>query len=248
MRARPGRSAAAALVLALSACTNPSLTAERHGAAVPEQPRRAVSGRADDRERLPAYAASVSSIGPRLRDRMRYSHHRGCPVPLTDLRYLRVSYVGFDSRSHSGELVVHRRYADAVVDVFRRLYRARWPIQRMRLVDRYRARDERSMAANNTSAYNCRHVAGSGAWSAHAYGAAIDVNPMQNPYLTESSIYPPAAARFAEIDRSATARHVHAGVIHDGDIVVRSFARIGWEWGGHWSAYKDYQHFSATGA
>jgi poly-gamma-glutamate synthesis protein (capsule biosynthesis protein) len=144
--------------------------------------------------------------------------------------------------------VVHRRYADAMVGVFGRLYRAGWPIQQMRLVDRYRGRDEQSMAANNTSAYNCRRVAGSTAWSAHAYGAAIDVNPRQNPYVTESSIDPPAAASLADIDRSATARSLPVGAIRDGDIVVRSFARIGWEWGGDWSTLKDFQHFSATGA
>jgi hypothetical protein len=239
------------LVLALSACTTPSISpAEHHGTEIAERRGGADTApdRVENRKRLPAYSASVRAIGPRLHDRMRYSHRRGCPVPLTDLRYLRVTYVGFDGRSHSGELVVHRRYADAVVDVFGRLYRARWPIQRMRLVDRYRGLDERSMAANNTSAYNCRHVARSDAWSAHAYGAAIDVNPMQNPYLTESSIYPPAAARFAKIDRSAAARRLPVGAIHDGDIVVRSFARIGWEWGGRWSVLKDYQHFSATGA
>jgi poly-gamma-glutamate synthesis protein (capsule biosynthesis protein) len=251
MRTSPGRSVAAALVLAISACSTPSISpADGHNTAIVERPpdRDTAPGRTEDPERLSAYSASVRPIGPRLRDRMRYSHRRGCPVPLTDLRYLRVTYVGFDGRSHRGELVVHRRYADAVVDVFGRLYRARWPIERMRLVDRYRGVDERSMAANNTSAYNCRHVAGSHAWSAHAYGAAIDLNPMQNPYLTESSIYPPAAARFARIDRSATARGLPVGAIREGDIVVRSFARAGWEWGGHWSALKDYQHFFATGA
>jgi poly-gamma-glutamate synthesis protein (capsule biosynthesis protein) len=141
-------------------------------------------------------------------------------------------------------MVVHEKYAVAVVDVFRRLYDARWPIQRMRLVDDYRGDDERSMAANNTSGYNCRRIAGQDVLSAHAYGAAIDINPAQNPYLTRSSVHPPAAARFATIDRSEDAR-VPFGAIQDGDVVVRAFARIGWEWGGQWSGPKDYQHFTA---
>ena len=177
---------------------------------------------------------------------MRYSHGPGCPVPLKDLRYLRISYVGFDEQVHLGEMVIHEDHADAVTDVFEQLYDARWPIQRMRLVDDYRGDDNRSMAANNTSGYNCRRVAGSDSWSAHAYGAAIDINPVQNPYVNGTSVAPPAGRRFATIDRSATA-HAPAGAIRAGDVVVRAFARIGWEWGGDWSTSKDYQHFSASG-
>lgn len=193
---------------------------------------------------MAAYRASIRRIGARLRDRMRHSHHAGCPVPLADLRYLRMTYVGFDGAAHTGELVVHERYAEAVTQVFHRLYDARWPIRRMRLVDDYGGDDERSMAADNTSGFNCRRVAGRDVLSAHAYGAAIDLNPLQNPYLTRSSVHPPAAARFAGLDRSRGAR-VPSGAIRDGDVVVRAFARIGWDWGGHWSAPQDYQHFTA---
>jgi poly-gamma-glutamate synthesis protein (capsule biosynthesis protein) len=192
----------------------------------------------------PPYQASIHRIGPRLRERMRFSHHGGCPVALADLRYLRMTYMGFDGAAHTGEMVVHERHAGAVVDVFRRLYDARWPIERMRLVDDYHGDDERSMAANNTSGFNCRTVAGGDVVSAHAYGAAIDVNPLQNPYLTRSSVHPPAAVRFAAVDRSEKAR-VPPGVIRDGDVVVRAFARVGWQWGGRWPGPKDYQHFSS---
>jgi poly-gamma-glutamate synthesis protein (capsule biosynthesis protein) len=191
---------------------------------------------------LPAYAASVHPIDARLRHRMRFSHHPGCPVPLTDLRYLQLTYLGFDAAAHTGELVVHEEYAASVVEAFHRLYAARWPIARMRLVDDYRGDDERSMAANNTSGYNCRRIQGRETWSAHAYGAAIDINPLQNPYLTGSTVHPPAAARFTTIDRSDHAR-VPVGAIRDGDVVVRAFARIGWDWGGRWTQ-KDYQHFT----
>jgi poly-gamma-glutamate capsule biosynthesis protein CapA/YwtB (metallophosphatase superfamily) len=191
-----------------------------------------------------AYSATVRQIGPRLRHRMHDSYHPGCPVALAELRYLRMTYLGFDGAVHTGEMVVHEKYAAEVVDVFHRLYDARWPIRRMRLVDDYQGDDERSMAANNTSAYNCRHVAGSTSWSAHAYGAAIDINPVQNPYRTPSAVHPPTAARFATIGRSADAR-VPLGAIRDGDVVVRAFARIGWDWGGHWPVSTDYQHFTA---
>ena len=129
-----------------------------------------------------------------------------------------------------------------MVGTMRRLFALRYPIRRMRLVDAFGADDHRSMDADNTSAFNCRFVAGSpGVWSEHAYGRAIDVNPIENPYVTDSGhVSPPAGAGFA--DRS------HAkGVIHRGGPVVRAFAAIGWEWGGNWSWPKDYQHFSATG-
>jgi poly-gamma-glutamate synthesis protein (capsule biosynthesis protein) len=177
---------------------------------------------------------------------MRASHHAGCPVPLTDLRYLRLAYVGFDDAVHTGEMVVHADHAEDVVEVFGRLYDARWPIFRMRLVDEYAGDDDRSMAANNTSAYNCRRVAGQPTWSDHAFGAAVDVNPLQNPYVTGASVAPPAGRRFARIDRSADAR-VPMGAIRADDVVVRAFASVGWQWGGDWSSSKDYQHFSASG-
>jgi hypothetical protein len=190
------------------------------------------------------YHSSVRRIGRDLRARMRFSHGPGCPMRWGDLRYLQMTYVGFDDKTHTGEMVVHASHAEAVTEVFEELYDARWPIRQMRLVDDYGGDDDRSMAANNTSGYNCRRVARTDSWSAHAYGAAIDVNPVQNPYVTGSSIAPPAGSRFALIDRSAHT-HVPAGTIRAGDVVVRAFARIGWKWGGEWSTSKDYQHFSA---
>ncbi len=177
---------------------------------------------------------------------MRYSHRPGCPVGLGELRYLRLSYVGFDGTARTGELVVHEDHAAGVVGVFRRLYDAAWPIRRMRLVDDYRGDDDASMAADNTSGYNCRQVAGADRWSEHAYGGAIDINPVENPYVQSGSVDPPAGRRFATVDRSRGAEPPK-GVIRDGDVVVEAFAGIGWEWGGDWVSAKDYQHFSATG-
>ena len=156
-----------------------------------------------------------------------------------------MSHVGFDGRSHVGELVVAAAYARDVVGVFRKLYDARWPIRRMRLVDAYGGDDDRSMAADNTSGFNCRRVKDSKKWSDHAFGAAIDVNPVQNPYLTGSSVAPPGGRRYAALDRSAGAE-LPAGTIGSDDVVVRAFAAIGWEWGGSW-AEPDFQHFSASG-
>jgi poly-gamma-glutamate synthesis protein (capsule biosynthesis protein) len=188
------------------------------------------------------YQASVERITPFLRQRMRSSRHVGCPVPWRGLRYLQLSYVGFDGRSHTGELVLAAAYARDVVGVFRKLYDARWPIRRMRLVDAYGGDDNRSMAADNTSGFNCRRVKGSEEWSDHAFGAAIDLNPVQNPYVTASGIAPPGSRRFAAFDRAKGAL-VPEGTITSDDVVVRAFSAIGWEWGGTW-AEPDYQHFS----
>ena len=114
----------------------------------------------------------------------------------------------------------------------------------MRLVDDYGGDDDRSMAANNTSGFNCRRVAGQQNWSAHAYGAAIDLNPLQNPYVQGVSVDPPAGRRFAAIDRGSSAP-VPLGVIRVADRPVAAFARIGWQWGGYWVSSKDYQHVAA---
>ena len=193
----------------------------------------------------PSYDASVRAIGPALRERMRRSHHVGCPVRLAELRYLRVPYRGLDGRPHLGELVVHQSLARDAVRVFAELYDADWPIDQMRLVDDFGGDDDRSMAADNTSAYNCRRVSGTDHWSAHAFGAAIDLNPVRNPMVTGTRVAPPEGRRFASLDREGGAV-LPLGVIRSGDVVVEAFARIGWEWGGDWTWPKDYQHFEAV--
>jgi hypothetical protein len=189
----------------------------------------------------PRFRGSVSAIDRSTRPRVRWSWRPGCPVGLGDLRLLRVDHWGFDRRVHRGELVVHRDQARRVLRVMERLFGLRYPIRRMLLVDHYRADDDRSMAANNTSAFNCRRVAGTSRWSEHAYGRAIDVNPVQNPYVAGGQVSPPAGRRYADRARRAP------GVIHAADTVVRAFAAAGWRWGGAWRGARDYQHFSASG-
>jgi hypothetical protein len=193
---------------------------------------------------MPAFEGRAERIDAETRARMSgVSWHRGCPVGFADLRLLTVSHWGFDGRRWRGRLVVNRDAAGAMLETMRALYRLRFPIRRMRLVDAYGADDHRSMAADNTSAFNCRFVAGSpGVWSEHAYGRAIDVNPIENPYLTESGYAsPPAGGAFT--DRSDH----RPGMIHRGGAVVEAFADAGWEWGGNWPWPVDYQHFSASG-
>jgi hypothetical protein len=130
-----------------------------------------------------------------------------------------------------------------LVHVFARLYAARFPIRRMRPVDAYHGRDERSLEADNTAAFNCRYAVASGPkrWSAHAFGRAIDVNPVENPYLESGRAHPRSGRRF--LDRS----RVLPGMAVPGRLLVRAFASVGWAWGGRWAGSPDYQHFSATG-
>ena len=159
-----------------------------------------------------------------------------------ELRLLRADYWGFDKRVHRGELIVHRDHARRVLTVLGKLFTAGYPIQRLKVVDAYRADDDRSMAANNTSGFNCRRVSGSSSWSEHAFGRAVDLNPLRNPYVTRGGrVSPPAGRPYANRARRA------AGMVHANDLVVRAFAAAGWRWGGYWSGSRDYQHFSSTG-
>jgi hypothetical protein len=170
------------------------------------------------------------------------SWRQGCPVALRDLRLLTLSHWGFDGQVRSGRLIVHRDVARELVQVFRDLYAARFPIRRMVPVDAYGGSDFRSIEADNTSAFNCRYVDGTTRWSNHAYGRAIDVNPIENPYVSAGSTSHRASRPY--VDRSKR----RPGMAYEGGALVRAFDRIGWGWGGRWTSVKDYQHFSETGS
>jgi hypothetical protein len=192
----------------------------------------------------PRFRVVTAALDATVRARMISSEswHPGCPVSLDDLRLLTLSYWGFDDQAHTGRLVVHRDAATAIATAMRRLFRARFPIRRMRLVDAYGASDDRSMADDNTSAFNCRRVPGSSrAWSQHAYGRAIDINPRENPEVAGDRVLPPESRAF--VDRTRRGR----GMIRPDGAVARAFASVGWSWGGDWISLKDYQHFSANG-
>jgi D-alanyl-D-alanine carboxypeptidase len=188
------------------------------------------------------FESSVVALDAALRRSMTgVSWRPGCPVPLADLRLLRLSYWGFGGQVHQGELVVNADAVHAVRTAFLGLFSAHYPIHRMRLVEAYGGSDERSMLADNTSAFNCRGVPGSTAWSQHAYGRAVDVNPFENPEVRGTAVDPPAAAAWADRSRTAPA------VIHHGDAAWQAFDAAGWTWGGDWTYPLDYMHFSANG-
>jgi hypothetical protein len=164
-----------------------------------------------------------------------------CPVGPGDLRYLTLSFHGFDGRRHTGELVVNASVARDVVGVFRRLYAAGYPIEEMRLVTTADLDTPPTGDGNDTAAYVCRATRGSTSLSAHAYGLAIDVNPVENPYLEGGRVHPRAGRAYLNRSR------IRRGMAVRGRLLVRSFASVGWRWGGRWTGTPDYQHFSATG-
>ena len=188
---------------------------------------------------IPGYAATIAPVSAA---QLPASWRSGCPVGPSQLRLLSLPYIGFDGASHVGAMVVHRDVAVDVAKVFQRLYTARFPIRRMLLVDRYGGSDDASVVADNTSAFNCRAITGGSKWSEHAYGKAIDINPLENPYVyRDGHVMDPRAKPF--LDRTSNA----AGLIHAGGGVTSAFAAIGWGWGGNFTSIKDYQHFSASG-
>lgn len=163
----------------------------------------------------------------------------GCPVAPEQLRRVEVDYLGRDGSDHRGALVVHQDVVADVIAIFAELRRQGYPIAKMQTVEHYPgAADELSMEDNNTSAFNCRPLPGSTDWSLHAYGRAVDVNPLVNPYIDRSGDLEPATAG-QYLDR----RRTDPGILHAGDAAVRAFTDRGWTWGGNWHNPIDYQHF-----
>jgi D-alanyl-D-alanine carboxypeptidase-like protein len=185
------------------------------------------------------YRASILTIdAATARTMIGVSWHRGCPVPISDLRLVRLTHWGFDGVRHQGELIVHKGVARSLVVVFHTLYAVRFPIRRMHRVDHFGADDDASMSADNTSAFNCRPITGATTgFSVHSYGRAIDVNTVENPYVKGRTVLPAAGKAFTNRAR------VRPGMIVRGDRVWRAFTTHGFAWGGDWNSLKDYQHF-----
>lgn len=184
---------------------------------------------------VPAFTSSVRGV---TRTELGTSWSSGCPVGAIDLRAVTVAHWGYDGARRTGTLIVHRKVAANVVAAFRTLYAQRFQVQRIRPVTVYGSSDDRSMAANNTSAFNCRRVTGGTSYSEHSYGWAIDLNPVQNPYVKSSTVLPPSGRPWA--NRSLRV----PGMVHPDGVVDRAFRAIGWYWGGRWTSLKDYQHLS----
>jgi hypothetical protein len=191
----------------------------------------------------PPFVGRIAPLSAKQRALMTgVSWRPGCPAPLRDLRLLTVSHWGFDGQRRTGRLVVHETAASPLRTVFRRLFAAQFPVRKIVPIEAYGGSDFRSIEADNTSAFNCRRATGSNTWSEHAYGRAIDVNPIENPYTENGRVYHRAS-------RSYVARRpVRKGMAVEGGALVRAFDAIGWGWGGRWTgSVTDYQHFSGSG-
>ena len=199
---------------------------------------------------LAPYQSSIEPLPRAMKAELKQRNfwHQGCPVPLSDLRLLTVSHYGFRGGTRGGQLVVNKRAARPLARVFRQLYRQRFPIRHMRFSDAYGPRRDRPRIDDVSGSFECRQAVpspctggkGTGSWSMHAYGLAVDLNPRENPYVGCGQSHDPAARRYR--DRS---RHRPGMVTRR---VVAAFASIGWGWGGAWPGNtKDYMHFSASG-
>ena len=195
---------------------------------------------------LANYKTTVSQITPEIKKRMIQgnSWRKGCPVSLQNLRYLQVTYKNFSGKEQRGEIIVHKDVAVEVKQIFRELYAIDYPIRKMKLVSDYKGSDWQSIEADNTSAFNCRKATGSKNWSKHSYGKAIDLNSIENPYISRSGHISHKASQ--QYRKRAHTKHSAAdkAVLLKNDKAVRIFKKHGWKWGGDCSRVKDYQHFS----
>ena len=188
----------------------------------------------------PVFTSSVATV---TADELGATWHAGCPVDPTQLRALQLTYWGFDGQVHTGTLVVNVAVVSAVVQVFSTLYSARFPISEMVPQSAFGGDDNAAAAADDTSGFNCRLAVSSGPpqWSMHAYGEAIDVNDVQNPYVDGSTVIPPTGSAY--LDRS----DVRPGMAVPGGTLVDAFVAVGWGWGANFAGTPDYQHFSING-
>ena len=185
------------------------------------------------------YTATIDPLSDEVVARSTWTPE--CPVPREDLRYLTVSFWGFDDRPHTGEIIVHASWAEEVAGIFGQMFDARYPIEEMRIVAAAELEGTPTGDGNVTSGFVCRPTRGSTAWSQHAYGLAVDVNPFHNPYHRGQRILPELAGAYLDRD------HVRPGMLDEGSIAVQAFDAIGWGWGGRWSSLIDWMHFSANG-
>ena len=185
------------------------------------------------------FEATVGPVPDDVAERSSWS--ADCPVTLEELRYLTMSYVGFDGEFHTGEIIVHERVADDVVDVFRQLHTAAFPIEEMRVRTAEELTAPPTGDGNITSGLECRKAVGSTSFSQHAFGLAIDINPFQNPYERGDLVLPELASSY--LDRA----NERPGMIFRNGPVVQAFTSIGWIWGGNWNSLIDLHHFSENG-
>lgn len=186
------------------------------------------------------FAAEIDDLSPEMKARMqKYTWREGCPVALKQLVSLKLVYWGFDEKPHIGELIVNRKLASEISEIFQELYEQHFPIEKMQPIEYYNGDDNASMVDNNTSAFNCRKQTDfANLYSIHSYGSAIDINPLINPYINDKKVEPKEGE--INLDRAT----YHKGKIYKDNAAYNAFVRHNWNWGGDWQGkIQDYQHF-----
>lgn len=196
----------------------------------------AVSSVTGEENALPSFSVTIIDEFT-AGDMQGVSYHKGAPVTLDQLRQVHVRYWNFDGQEQSGTLVVYEAVADEIMAIFKDLHEVAYPIALIQPIEAYGGSDDLSMADNNTSAFNHRVVQGTSKLSQHAFGLAVDINPVQNPYVTSDGIFPEQGGMY--LDRE----DVRQGMIVRGDPCYLAFTERGWQWGGDYKSVKDYQHF-----
>ncbi len=186
-----------------------------------------------------SFRSNIAMIPANLQQQMKTSTwHIGCPVPIENLCYLSLTYWGYDKKRHQGALIVHKDVANDLVQIFKILYRHKFPLEKMEPMELFNGNDNAALAANNTSAFNCREVTDQpGIFSQHSYGRAIDINSKINPYTKGRLVLPASGLQF--VDRNKP----YPGKITKNSLIHKIFSQYGWDWGGNWYDVQDTQHF-----
>ena len=197
-------------------------------------------------QKEPQFNANISEITPEVKTRMikAKSWKRGCPVSLANLRYIQMNHLNFNGGISSGEMIVHKDVAEEVVFIFEELFHMNYAINSIKLVSDFNGNDWQSIEAGNTSAFNCRSATGSKNWSKHSYGKAIDINPIENPYIARNGhISHKASQKYRKRRHRNLNNLADRALLLTNDYATMAFKNYGWQWGGDWSGVKDYQHF-----
>ena len=189
-------------------------------------------------------ASNIRSIDENYAKQMEgITYQKECPVSLDDLRIVNVKYLGFDDKEHFGDIVVHKDISLEVSQIFEELLAINYPIRKIFPIEKYNGDDFESIEDDNTSAFNCRKAEGSNKYSKHSYGKAIDINPLENPYVYKdgTTSHKDSVKYLTRISSLESAEN--KAVLIPSSQAVQIFKKYGWKWGGDWKNIKDYQHF-----
>jgi poly-gamma-glutamate synthesis protein (capsule biosynthesis protein) len=193
-----------------------------------------------------SFANNIKLIDDNYANQMQgISYHKECPVGLDELRIVNVKYLGFDELVHYGDIFVHNEVALEISKIFKELFDIKYPIRQIAPIEKYNADDFDSIEADNTSAFNCRKAESSNKYSKHSYGKAIDINPLENPYIYADgkTSHKISTQYISRISQNTSSASENKAILLSSSKAVKIFKKYGWKWGGDWKNIKDYQHF-----